>query len=590
LASGARSAQQCPSDAKGGRGPGASSRARERFGTSDALGLLVDLKTFWRNPSSGESSTLGSTQTGIRFFRERLILICKVFAFIDLIYCALFALALKFDSHASYFALFAETVSLETLGEYLLFGSIVLGCRFFGDSPRGLRVLDALLLLGLGCLWSSWCFIHPYPALGAYEMVLALVGVPVLRAVLIPSSGIRTFCLTAAACVPGLISAYVASSSRGETLMTPATLTVLVANWCSLSVVFSTVASSVVYGLSREVRKARRLGQYTLTAKLGQGGMGVVYLAQHALLRRRTAVKLIGENASPRAIDRFEREVQATSQLTHPNTIAIYDFGRTEDGAFYYAMEHLDGLDLQDIVKLTGPCPPGRVIHILRQACGALEEAHAAGLLHRDIKPSNIFLCPRRGPADVVKLLDFGLVKELRPSSEAPGAQTQVDMLLGTPLYMSPELISDPLHVDARSDLYALGAVAYFLLVGKPLFSGRSPVEICAQHLYATPIPPREASTRAVPLDLEAIVLRCLEKKPNARFCDARSLRQALDACRDAHSWSEDDAGAWWAQHRDALGVQHPLQLPSAPPTLAVDLKQRAALPQRLAAWHEAVS
>jgi eukaryotic-like serine/threonine-protein kinase len=341
-------------------------------------------------------------------------------------------------------------------------------------------------------------------------------------------------------------------------------------------------ASSVVYGLSREVRKARRLGQYTLIAKLGQGGMGVVYLAQHALLRRHTAVKLIGEDASPRAIDRFEREVQATSQLTHPNTIAIYDFGRTEDGAFYYAMEHLDGLDLQDIVTFTGPCPPGRVIHILRQACGALEEAHAAGLLHRDIKPSNIFLCPRRGPADVVKLLDFGLVKELRPSTDRAGAQTQFDMLLGTPLYMSPELISDPQHVDARSDLYALGAVAYFLLVGKPLFAGRSPVEICAQHLYTTPPPPREATSRAIPRDLEAVVLRCLEKKPSSRFADARSLRQALDACRDAHSWSEDDAGAWWAHHRDALDVRpHPLT-PSAPPTLAVDLKRRRAFAQQL--------
>jgi hypothetical protein len=546
------------------------------FGTWRALPVSVIL-AIRRQQSSGEFGSLDSTQGGTRFLRERLLLICKVFAFIDVIYFALFSLAVSLDSNANYLEVFTESLSLETLGEYALFATVWIACRLFGESLRLLRALDATLLLGLGCLWSTWCFIHPYPALGAYEMVLALVGVPVLRAVLIPSTGVRTFALTSVACVPGLIASFVASTLR-DSMMAPLTLTVLVLNWCSLSVVFSTVASSVVFGLRSEVRRARRFGQYTLIAKLGEGSMGVVFLAQHALLRRRTAIKLIGGDASARAINRFEREVQLTSQLTHPNTIAIYDFGRTEDGAFYYAMEHLDGADLQGIVELTGPCDPGRVIHILRQACGALEEAHARGLLHRDIKPSNLFLCPRRGPADVVKILDFGLVKDLS-GSDATGSSTHVDTLLGTPLYMSPESISDPQRVDERSDIYALGAVAYYLLVGKPVFSGRSVVEVCAQHLYTAPAPITKHTGRPVPRDLEAVVLRCLEKNSAARYADARSLRDALDACHDAQSWTEHHAERWWARHGAALQTGRRPDVASSPPTIAVDLQHRLDRP-----------
>ncbi len=532
-----------------------------------------------------DPSSLDSTSGGTRFLKDRLILICKVFAFINLTYCGLFALALRLDSNTSYFRLFIQSLSLETLGEYALFGLVVLGCRTFPASYRWLRALDAILLIGLGCLWSSWCFIHPYPALGAYEMVLALVAVPVLRAVLVPSTGVRTFALTAAACVPGLAASFIAPALRGSTLMTPATLTVLVLNWCSLSVVFSTVASSVVYGLRSEVSRARRLGQYTLLEKLGEGGMGKVFLAQHALLRRRTAVKLISAEASPQALDRFEREVQLTSQLTHPNIISIYDFGRTEDGAFYYAMEHLEGMDLQEIVSATGPWQAARVIHVLRQACGALDEAHGSGLLHRDIKPSNIFLCPKRGERDVVKLLDFGLVKDLR-HSRSPSLRTRANTLVGTPHYMSPELIASRDEADPRSDIYALGAVGYYLLTGAPPFRGRNVVEICAQHLHATPAPLGRRD-RPVPEDLEAVVLRCLEKRADARYTDARALRDALDACRDARAWTEADALRWWTQRSELLAARAKAAQ-SSPPTLVVDLKQRAAFAPTLPHWRQA--
>ena len=525
---------------------------------------------------TGRSGSLDTTQGGSRFFRERLVLMCKVIACIDVGYFALFTLALRLDSKVGYFALLRESFSLETLGEYLLLGGVVVGCRIAGNSRRVLRVLDLILLVGLGCLWSSWCFMHPYPALGAYEMVLALVAAPVLRAVLVPSSGVRTFALTLLACVPGLVASFIASRVRHLTMMTPATLTVLVSNWCAISIVFSTVASSVIYGLRSEVRQARRLGQYTLLAKIGEGGMGVVYQARHALLRRRTVVKVVSEDASPEAVDRFEREVQLTSQLTHPNTIAVYDFGRTDDGCFYYAMEYLDGLDLEGLVSRTGPLPPARVIHVLRQACGALEEAHRFGLLHRDIKPSNIFLCPRRGPADVVKVLDFGLVKDLTDKGERSGI-THENSFLGTPLYMSPELVAARTDIDARSDIYALGAVAYYLLAGVPLFSGGSAVEVLSQHLLATPVPPSERTARAVPEDLEAVVLRCLAKEPAARYATARDLCAALDACVDARLWSEEHATAWWSEHGPLLSVERPASELGAAPTMVIDLQHRGS-------------
>jgi serine/threonine-protein kinase len=433
-----------------------------------------DLQTSWIVSSSTSASG------GIGFFRQRLVLICKVLAGINVGYFTLFVLALWLDSGRDVLTLVQESFSAETLGEYLLLGGIAAGCHFGPQSLRALRVLDATWILGLGVLWASWCFIHPYPALGAYEMVLALVAAPVLRAVLVPSSGARTFVLTTLACLPGLAASFFASRVRQLAMMTPATLTVLVLNWCAISIVFSTVASSVIYGLRSEVRRARRLGQYTLLAPIGRGGMGIVYLARHALLRRKTVVKLINEDASPEAVNRFEREVQLTSQLTHPNTIAVYDFGRTAEGTFYYAMEHLEGSDLQRLVSKTGSLPPARVIHILRQVCGALEEAHTAGLIHRDIKPSNLFLCPRRGTADAIKVLDFGLAKELVAGPRSV-LLTLADGVIGTPLYMSPELVLPENKPDARSDLYALGAVAYYLLTGTPLFTGNSPVAVLMQ-------------------------------------------------------------------------------------------------------------
>jgi len=311
-----------------------------------------------------------------------------------------------------------------------------------------------------------------------------------------------------------------------------------------------TVISWVIYGLRVEVREARRLGQYVLEKKIGEGGMGEVYRARHGMMRRPSALKLMREDkAAPATLLRFEREVQLTSRLTHPNTITIFDYGRTHDGVFYYAMELLNGATLQRIVEVDGAQAPGRVVRILTMACGALAEAHGIGLIHRDIKPANIMLCKQGGERDVVKLLDFGLVKELAVDGDAKltGAST----LTGTPQYMAPESILAPDSADARTDIYALGAVAYYLLAGGVVFNGMSIVEVCSQHIHQKP-EPLSARGVVISAELEAVVLACLEKDPDHRPQSAGELRRQLEACV-VEPWDSAGAGAWWREHKAEL-------------------------------------
>ncbi|MCA9589921.1 MAG: serine/threonine protein kinase [Myxococcales bacterium] len=330
------------------------------------------------------------------------------------------------------------------------------------------------------------------------------------------------------------------------------------------TVAFSFVAgviSHVVHGLQTRVRKAMELGQYTLEAKIGEGGMGVVYRARHRLLRRPTAVKLLPPSkAGERAIARFEREVQQTSRLSHPNTVGIFDFGRTQDGIFYYAMEYLDGISLQHLVDAFGPLPPARVVHVLTQAAAALGEAHAMGLVHRDIKPDNLMLCERGGVPDVVKVLDFGLVKDVDAETQLSAANA----VAGTPLYMAPETLSAPETVGPPSDLYALGAVGYFLLSGRHVFRGNV-VEVLGQHLHSAPPPLGED----VDDELASVVMRCLEKEPSERYASATELAEALDAVDSAGTWSEREARAWWNAHQEAIGERRAAERVSTDLTVA---------------------
>lgn len=294
------------------------------------------------------------------------------------------------------------------------------------------------------------------------------------------------------------------------------------------------VAALEVFTRARSARMATEgatptvVGQYTLGEKLGEGGMGVVYQARHALLDRPAAIKLLHpERARREDVLRFEREVRLTSRLSHPNTISVYDSGRTADGLLYYAMEYLDGQDLQTLVEREGPQPPARVAHWLAQLCAALSEAHAAGVIHRDIKPANVVVCERGGEKDVVKLLDFGLSKEFENLSMAV-THSDVQTLVGTPLYLSPEALIAPDTLDGRSDLYAVGALAYFLLTGAPPFPGKGLVEVCAQHLHSTPVPPSQKRGARLPAGLDALVLRCLGKSMDERPASAAALRAEL--------------------------------------------------------------
>ena len=323
----------------------------------------------------------------------------------------------------------------------------------------------------------------------------------------------------------------------------------------------------------------RKLGQYKLKQKIGEGGNGTVYRAQHALLRRPTAIKLMNPAfaSSEAARERFEHEVQITSNLSHPNTIAIYDYGQTPEGTLYYAMELLNGSTLENLIRLGGPLLPGRVIHILEQIAGSLAEAHDKNLIHRDIKPSNVILCERGGVYDVVKVLDFGLVKEI---SQTDGNLTQANVLIGTPLYMAPEIISQPGQASPLSDIYALGAVGYFLLTARNVFEGGSAVEICAKHLNDAPVPPSQRSGIVVPTDLEGIILGCLEKDPTRRPPDAGELRSRLLTCNDAGSWTDQDARGWWQHHSTSslTGGSTPHQpTPLSNTELLVDLDNRLA-------------
>ncbi len=305
--------------------------------------------------------------------------------------------------------------------------------------------------------------------------------------------------------------------------------------------------SYIINRLRTEVHEARQLGQYRLRQKLGSGGMGVVYLAEHLMLKRPCAIKLIahGRTDEPRARARFEREVRATAKLSHPNTIEVYDYGHADDGTFFYVMEYLPGLDLGTLVDRHGPLPPARVIFLLRQACGALAEAHAAGLVHRDIKPANLYASTRGGQYDFTKVLDFGLVKAVEGPDSA--VLTAEQAVVGSPQFMSPEQASGD-EPDPRTDIYALGAVAYFLLTGRPPIEADSPLQVLVAHAR-DPIDLASIYRPDLPADLVAVVARCLARDPADRFPDAVTLDHALAACVDAGGWDADAAHRWWTLH-----------------------------------------
>jgi serine/threonine-protein kinase len=455
---------------------------------------------------------------------------------------------------------------------------VVITVILWSRRPLSLAVLRAtelalVALITLGCAWKQIGYRDAAPDLirGFGDAGLAVLAgyhglfwfaLLATYGLLVPNSRRRCAVVVAAiAACP--VAVELAQSGRTGQELTGRPLVyylTLLGFWVGFGALLAVFGSHHIAVLRRQVSEARRLGHYRLKERLGSGGMGEVYLAEHALLRRPCAVKLIrAERAGdPQNLRRFEREVQATATLTHPNTVEIFDYGHAEDGTFYYVMEYLPGPSLEELVRRHGPLPPGRAVHLLRQACGALQEAHGAGLIHRDVKPGNILVCERGGEHDVAKLLDFGLVRARGP--DADGQQlTQEGTIAGTPAYMSPEQAAGRTDLDGRSDVYSVGALAYFLLTGRPPFVRQTAVQTLAAHLGEAVAPP-DRGRPEVPADLSTVVLRCLEKDPARRFPDAASLERELARCGCVGQWSRERAAEWWRARSqpDAAGADPP--------------------------------
>jgi serine/threonine-protein kinase len=482
--------------------------------------------------------------------QSRLALAFGVFSLVAMFYGASqLALALFVDSASSASqrsrGLFPLTLSI---GVGL--GLVALRCRRGVRSLLELRTLDAAATAATCWVVALSLSKVPPPNEASVSIALGTAQVLLARAVFLPSSGWRTFWIGVLGLLPaGAVATWLRIEAAGafERPEEWALQAFLVFRNAAVTALLAAFMSHVLYGLRKQVRDSARLGQYLLHEKIGEGGMGAVYRATHALLRRDTAVKVLLPNrVGKESMMRFEREVQLTARLAHPSTVAVFDYGRTPDGVFYYAMEYLDGGDLEQLVAYAGPLPPARVVWILDQVCRALAEAHALGLIHRDVKPSNVLLCERGGEGDVAKILDFGLVKDLRAGADV--AQSHQGTLAGTPLYIAPESISAPSTLDARADLYSLGALAYFLLVGEPVFLGNSILEVCAAHLHTPPPAPSERRPE-VNAALDAVILRCLAKQPGERHADALALRAALLDSQPGERWTSADGARWWAAH-----------------------------------------
>lgn len=468
--------------------------------------------------------------------RDRLRLVAAVFLL------AVIARAVVYGSEEA-----PEYLHLPGILSFVAMACVALMVRFAALSRVALRWVEILIL----AIWSVRnVSLHYYQTEAArgglsphdYHFSLPWFTLIVSYGILIPTTWLRATLVSVVIAAMPVALTLVLQPDKGSRAI------VTLLSQLAVASVVSVFAAWHIQRLTQEAFEARRLGQYRLKKKLGEGGMGEVYLAEHQLLHRPCAIKVIRQDRleDPAAFQRFEREVMATARLTHGNIVRVFDFGRTRDGTVFCAMEYLPGMDLDRLVERYGPVVPERAIYILRQVCSALREAHSVGLIHRDIKPTNIILCERGLLYDVVKLVDFGLVHETAPNVSR---LTEERMAVGTPHYMSPEQISGK-ELGGPSDIYSVGAVAYFLMTGRPPFEGDDYRRLFAAHL-TEPVPPLRQRCPGVPADLEKVILRCLEKKPADRFPDARSLEQALMACACARDWTPDRAEAWWREYVD---------------------------------------
>ena len=444
--------------------------------------------------------------------------------------------------------------------------------------PEGvLRVLEVAVFGWLALCFAYWQFaVLTAPMVGVNEadrdrheavalLAAALIvhvnwcALIVFHGVLVPNSLARGAGVAATMCFAALAIDTVAALTHPPARRHAGELFAVSSTMLAAAAGLSVFGTAKTEALRREVQSAREavreMGHYRLRRKLGQGGMGEVYLAEHRLIKRPCALKRIHPRYlnNPEQVRRFEREVQATAALRHPNTVEIYDYGRADDGTFYYVMEYLPGMSLEGMVTKYGPLPPDRVVHVLRQVCGALREAHRHGLVHRDIKPSNVLVHTDGSPHDQAKLLDFGLVHSLSDEVDPDTKITRDGLIVGTPEYMSPEQASGQ-PIDGRSDLFSLGSVAYFLLTGREAFHRENPMKTLLAVVNDDPAP-IAGLTPFVPDDLVAVIAKCLAKAPGDRYERAAELEAALEALGCADGWTEAKAADWWTARPDARGL-----------------------------------
>jgi serine/threonine protein kinase len=519
------------------------------------------------------------TSNGLDFVRERLALVSKTLFLVSFGFYLFLLASMVLAGGAPFVAVVTGPVALGHLAASWTMGLLWLLAKHARLSAQGAGALDAIGIV-VACGFLSLMAVDDAGQI--LQVLLALNVTVMIRAILIPSRPGRTLVLTALAFLPTVViciarhhpTALLPGFSAGYQKQYMTLNTIL---WSVLGTTLATIISRITYGLRRQVAEANELGQYVLEEKIGGGGMGEVWRAHHRLLIRPAAIKLIRPQVAGDPgllLRRFEREARATAALKSPHTVQLYDFGATEDGRLYYVMELLDGLDLDTLVRQYGPLPAERVVHLLRQVCSSLQDAHGNGLVHRDIKPANVVVSRAGTTFDFAKVLDFGLVKldsagprSLPRASERGGSGaagrspmgrsendavklTAEDSTSGTPAFMAPEVVLGVADTDHRVDLYALGCVGYWLLTGKLIFEGRNAVEVMYHHAH-TP-PPRPSTRLEVPISaqLEDLIMECLEKDPARRPFSAEAVSTRLDAVSPESAWTVERAERWWATHR----------------------------------------
>ena len=506
---------------------------------------------------------------GHGFVRERLALLAKTLFLVSFGFWLFLLASLTLIGGADAFAVVRGPVALGHICASLTMAMVWLVTSRTRLSLKALGALDAVSFALAGVFLS---FMTVRDEGQILQVLLALLVTVMVRAILMPSRPGRTALISALVFAPTVVvciarhhpTTFLPGFSPGYQKLHMTLNTIL---WAVLGTIVATIVSRVLYGLRRQVAEASELGQYLLEEKIGGGGMGEVWRARHRLLIRPAAIKVIRQTAvrgmatDPELlVRRFEREARATAALTSPHTVQLYDFGVAQDGRLYYVMELLDGLDLDTLVRQHGALPPERVIHILRQVCAALQDAHANGLVHRDIKPANIVVSRAGTTYDFVKVLDFGLVKldAARDTDRDLVKLSTDDSWSGTPGFMAPEVVLGA-ATDHRVDVYAVGCVAYWLLTGMLVFEGENALQVMTQHVQAEPRRPSQRIEEPVPAALEQLVMACLEKDPARRPATAEAVSDRLDAVLLPAEWTAERAEEWWAMHRPSSRDTRPV-------------------------------